>query len=162
MTTFTLHVPRDAKPGDPAALERSEIVKDGFSWGAFAFTFLWFFFHRAWIAGLLVLAAIVALNGVMSLLDVQPVAAFVAAVLLSCLIGLEAHSLRRWTLARSGFPMVDVVSASDRDEAEAKAFARWLSQPTPAARPVAPSSPLRTRDTSEPVLGMFPDAERFR
>ncbi len=78
MATFTLHLPRDARPGDPAALERSEIVKDGFSWGAFAFTALWFFFHRLWIAGLLVLVAVVALNGAMSLLDVQPVAAFVA------------------------------------------------------------------------------------
>ena len=76
MATFTLHVPRNARPGDPAALERSEIVKDAFSWGAFSFTALWFFFHRLWIAGLLVLIAVVALNGALSLLDVQPVAAF--------------------------------------------------------------------------------------
>jgi len=162
MATFTLHVPHNARPGDPAALEHSEIVKDAFSWGAFAFTALWFFFHRLWIAGLLVLIAVVALNGALSLLDVQPVAAFVAAVLLSWLIGLEANSLWRWTLARNGLQIADVVSASDRDEAEAKAFARWLSRTAPVQRPAAPSSPLRPRPTGEPVLGLFPDAERFR
>ncbi len=139
-----------------------EIVKDAFSWGAFAFTALWFFFHRLWIAGLLVLIAVVALNGALSLLDVQPVAAFVAAVLLSWLIGLEANSLWRWTLARNGLQIVDVVSASDRDEAEAKAFARWLSRTAPSSAPRHRRAPLRPRPTGEPVLGLFPDAERFR
>jgi hypothetical protein len=162
MATFTLHLPRDARPGDPAALERSEIVKDAFSWGAFAFSALWFFFHRLWIAGLLVLAAVVALNVALSLLDVQPLAAFAAALLLSWLIGLEANSLRRWTLGRNGWPMVDVVAASDRDEAEAKAFARWLSRTAPAPRNASPAAPLRSRGTGDPVLGLFPDAERFR
>jgi hypothetical protein len=159
MATFTLHLPRDARPGDPGALGRAEVVKDAFSWGAFAFTALWFFFHRLWIAGLLVLVAVVALNGLMSVLDVHPLAAFLAQVLLSWLIGLEASSLRRWTLARRGMPAVDVVTASDRDEAEAKAFERWLAR-TPAPR--ATSAPLRPRSTGEPVLGLFPDAERLR
>ena len=36
------------------------LVRDGFSWGAFFFTFLWFFAHRLWLAGLVVLAAMVA------------------------------------------------------------------------------------------------------
>ena len=102
MATFTLHLPRHARPGDPAALERAEVVKDGFSWGAFAFTALWFFFHRLWIAGLLVLVAVVGLNLLLSFLDIHALAAFFAQVLLSCLIGLEANSLRRWTLARNG------------------------------------------------------------
>jgi hypothetical protein len=160
MASFTLHVPRDARPGDPRALDRAEIVKDGFSWAAFAFTALWFFFHRLWIAGLLVLFALVALNGLMSVLDVHGLAAFLAQVLLSWLIGLEANSLRRWTLARRGMPVTDVVTASDRDEAEAKSFARWLTRTLPAVRPAA--APLRPRGMGEPVLGLFPDAERSR
>ncbi|WP_210496272.1 DUF2628 domain-containing protein [Microvirga antarctica] len=161
MATFTLHLPRGAKPGDPAVLEDAVIVKDAFSWGAFAFTALWFFFHRLWIAGLLVLLAVIGLNVLLSVLDVFPAAAFAAQVLLSCLIGLEANSLRRWTLARHGSPVVDVVHATDKDDAEAKFIARFLAPTAPVSRPAA-SPLLRPRPTAQPVLGLFPDAERSR
>ncbi len=167
MTTFTLHLPGDARPGDPAALEQAELVKDAFSWGAFIFTFLWFFAHRLWLAGLGVLLVLVAFDLALNLLNVAPAAGVVAHLLLSWLIGLEANSLRRWTLARNGRPAIDVVSASDRDEAETKAFARWLDRsagpapvrsPVPSPAPAPVFSPLR----SEPVIGLFPDAERPR
>jgi hypothetical protein len=160
MTTFTLHLPRDARPGDPSALDESELVKDAFSWGAFFFTFLWFFFHRLWLAGFAVLLVVLAFGGIMAVLHVHPLAGTVAQLLLQSLIGLEANSLRRWTLARRGRPVVDAVTAADRDEAEAKAFARWLdTKPTPLPRP-API--LSTPRRSEPVIGLFPDAERPR
>jgi hypothetical protein len=166
MTSFTLHLPRDARPGDPEALDRAELVKDAFSWGAFFFTFLWFFVHRLWIAGLAVLVVLIAFNLGLNLLGVHPAAAFAAQVLLSCLIGLEANSLRRWTLARNGRPAVDVVSAADRDEAETKAFARWLersSMPVPSRSPAMPAvAPRFATGRPEPVIGLFPDAERTR
>ena len=163
MTTFTLHLPRDARPGDPTALDESEIVKDAFSWGAFFFTFLWFFFHRLWLAGFGVLLVVLAFGGVVALLDLHPLARTAAQLLLQGLIGLEANSLRRWTLARRGLPMVDAVTAEDRDEAEAKAFARWLDAwPASLPRHPAPSPILSTPPRSEPVIGLFPDAERPR
>lgn len=162
MTTFTLHLPRDARPGDPAALDEAELVKDTFSWGAFFFTFLWFFFHRLWLAGIGILLLVLAFGIVLQLLQVHSTAATISVLLLQTLIGFEANSLRRWTLARRGLALADVVTAADRDEAEAKAFARWLSQKpaqirNPATSPV-PSTPRR----SEPVIGLFPDAERYR
>lgn len=161
MTTFTLHLPREARPGDPAALDEAEIVKDAFSWGAFFFTFLWFFAHRLWLAGLGVLALVLAFGGLLEVLDVHPTAGTLAGLLLQILIGLEANSLRRWTLARHGFPAVDAVTAADRDEAETKAFARWLqSRPAPVRNP-APA-PVLSTPRPEPVIGLFPDAERYR
>lgn len=168
MTTYTLHLPRQARPGDPAALEKADIVKDGFSWGAFFFTFLWFFFHRLWLAGLLVLVGLVAFNIGLNVLDVHPAAGVFAHLLLSILIGFEANSLRRWTYERRGRPVVDVVTGGDRDEAEAKAFARWLQHAGPARSPVSSSVPqpyppsLRPRQGAQPVIGLFPDAENFR
>jgi hypothetical protein len=165
MTTFTLHLPRDARPGDLAALEKADLVKDAFSWGAFFFTFLWFFAHRLWLAGLAVLLVLLAFNWSLDVLDVQPAANVLANLLLSCLIGLEANSLRRWTLARRGRPTADVVSASDRDEAETKAFARWLERsaaPAPVRSPVPPPAPVFSPARAEPVIGLFPDAERTR
>ncbi|HZH52694.1 MAG TPA: DUF2628 domain-containing protein [Microvirga sp.] len=167
MTTFTLHLPRDARPGDPAALERADLVKDGFSWGAFLFTFLWFFVHRLWLAGLGVLLVLVAFNLALDALGVHPAAGILAHLLLSVLIGLEANSLRRWTLARHGRPTADVVSASDRDEAETKLAARWLERgaaPAPARGPVPTPAPMPafSPTRTEPVIGLFPDAERPR
>jgi hypothetical protein len=165
MKTFTLHVPADAQPGDPDALEKAELVPDAFAWLAFVFTFLWFFFHRLWLAGLLVLVGLAILHGALNLLDVHPAASVVAQSLAGMLIGLEANSLRRWTYARRGRPARDVVLAARREEAEAKTFARWLDggalRPAgPPARPLtaAASAPYR----GEPVLGLFPEPERTR
>jgi hypothetical protein len=162
MKSYTLHVPADAAPGDAGALEDAVLVKDGFSWGAFAFTFLWFFWHRLWLAGLAVLAAIIALAAVLEVLNVDRAAVITAELLLSLLIGFEASSLRRWTL-RKRKPLADVVNAADDDEAETKSFARWLDHGTghrPASRPSGvPMSPYRRPD---PVIGLFPDAEQSR
>jgi hypothetical protein len=144
-------------------LDESGLVKDAFSWGAFFFTFLWFFVHRLWLAGLGVLLLVLAFGGLLAVLDVHPLAGSIAQLLLQSLIGLEANSLRRWTLARRGRPAVDVVTAADQDEAEAKAFARWLdAKSAPLPRSPAPSPILSTPRRSEPVIGLFPDAERSR
>lgn len=161
MKTYTLHVARDARRGDPEALEDAVLVRDGFSWGAFVFTFLWFFFHRLWLVGILVLLGLFGLAFLFDVLKVAPWAGVLAQGLLQILIGLEANSLRRWTLARRGKPVMDVVSGSDLEEAEAKAFARWLERSEPA-RPAAASPVPATPYRPEPVIGLFPDAERPR
>ena len=167
MKTYTLHVPDEAMPGDPQALDRAVLVKDGFSWGAFIFSFLWFFAHRLWIAGFLVLVAAVGLGALLQFLRVGQGGTVLAELLLALLVGLEANSLRRWTLTRRGRPAVDVVAARDREEAETKTFARWLGEtsagrlPERAAAPrVHPAAPPYAR--TEPVIGLFPEAERAR
>jgi hypothetical protein len=168
MKTYTLHVAPAAAPGDPRALDRAILVKDGFSWGAFFFSFLWFFAHRLWIAGLMVLVAAAALGALLQGLRVGPAGTFLAAFLLALLIGLEANSLRRWTLARGRRPAIDAVGARDLEEAETKSFARWLGERPGAGpsglgaqRPQAlPATSLQGR--GEAVIGLFPEAERTR
>jgi hypothetical protein len=163
MKTYTLHVPRGARRGDPEALEEAQTIKDGFSWGAFVFSFLWFFAQRLWIAGLFVLLAVVALSAIVALLDVAPGAALSAELLLMFLIGLEANSLKRWTYARGGFVLADVVGARDTDEAQSRLFARWLAE-FGAVRVASGASAAQeaARRNVEPVIGLFPDAERPR
>ncbi len=158
MKTYTLHLPPDAAPGDHAALEKAELVKDGFSWGAFLFTFLWFVANRLWLAGLGVLLLLIAFTAALSALNVQPGAALVAQLLLQGLIGLEANGLKRWTYARRGRPAVDVVTAADQQEAEVKAFARWLKGANTPARVPSPGS-LPAYRGSDSVIGLFPDPE---
>ena len=57
MTTYTFTCRRSA-PGHPAGLDGALLVKDGFSWGAFLFPFLWFFANRLWLAGLAVMVGL--------------------------------------------------------------------------------------------------------
>jgi Protein of unknown function (DUF2628) len=160
--TYTLHVPVEAEPGDPEALDRAELVRDGFAWGAFLFTFLWFFWHRLWLAGLAVLVAVVGLAVALQIARVGGFSALLAEVLLALLIGFEANSLRRWTWRRKK-PAVAVVTAADREEAEAKAFSRWLEgageRRMHRSSGSVPAAPYRR---SESVIGLFPDAERPR
>jgi hypothetical protein len=164
MKTYTLHLPADAQAGDPEALERADLVKDGFSWGAFFFTFLWFWFHRLWLAGLAILVVMMAFDGILAALDVKPFAGTVAHLLLMVLIGLEANTLRRWTYRRGGRAEVDAVTGFDRDDAEAKAFARWLAASAQPRAPVArgTTAPAYRSASSEPVIGLFPEPERPR
>jgi hypothetical protein len=162
MKTYTLHLPADGQEGDPKALERAELVKDGFTWSAFFFTFLWFFYHRLWLAGIAVLVALLAVGFLFGVLRVPPFQATLAQFLIQILIGLEASSLRRWTLARRGRPAVDVVTASNIDEAATKAFGRFLGASAgvraPGSAGTAPGLSLAP-PARQPVIGLFPDAE---
>ena len=143
MKTYTLHVAADAAPGDAVTLDRAVLVKDGFSWG--------------------VLIAAAALGVALQLLRVGAGAGVSAAFLFAVLVGLEANSLRRWTLARSGRPAIDVVTAGDREEAETKAFARWLGEaPSGPAAPAWRAAAQTAYRAPEPVIGLFPEAERTR
>ena len=70
MNTYTLHLPTEARPGDRDALDRAEVVKDGFSGRSF-FSVLWFFYNRLWLAGLGVLAVMVAFGAGLAALGVR-------------------------------------------------------------------------------------------
>ncbi|MDF2599943.1 MAG: hypothetical protein K0Q54_2766 [Methylobacterium brachiatum] len=159
MRSYTLHLPADARPGESIGLERALLVRDGFSWPAFAFSVLWFLYHRLWIAALIVLAGLMALAGLGHALGLPPGIATLVTLLASWLIGLEASSLRRWTLARREWPARDAVMAATAEEAEAKALGRWLDATAPAPRPPFPAGPTRR---SEPVIGLFPAQEIAR
>lgn len=158
MRTYTLHVPDGAEPGDPEALERAVLVRDGFSGTAFAFSVLWFLAHRLWIAALVVLAGLIGLQIVLALVGAGGATRFLAGLLYAFLVGLEANALRRWTLERAGRPAVDLVRAADHDAAEARAFGRWLR--AEGAEPHKAGPLPRRPERAQPVLGLFPEAER--
>ena len=156
--SYTLHLPPEATPGLAHGLDRAQVVADGFSWTAFAFTVLWFLFHRLWLAALIVAAGLAALVLAGAALGLAPAAGLAIALLASLLVGLEASSLRRWTLARRGWPARDAVIAGSEAEAEARAIARWLDPQTLAP---APQRPAFARER-EPVIGLFPTHEGGR
>lgn len=159
--SYTLHLPPGARPGEADALDRAVLVPDGFSWSAFAFTVLWFLFHRLWLAAVIVFAGLALLAFGGYALGLPRGAGVVIALLASVLIGLEAGSLRRWTLARRGWSARDALVARDAAEAEARALARWLDPAAapPLPRPPFPGGPVKRAD---PVIGLFPAREAGR
>lgn len=159
MRSYTLHLPPDARPGEAVGLDRAVLVPDGFSWSAFAFTVLWFLYHRLWIAALIVLVGLIALAGAGIVLGLPTGAGLIATLLAGWLIGLEASSLRRWTLARRDWPARDAVIAGSPEEAEARAISRWLDANPATPRAPFPSGPSRR---AEPVIGLFPAHEGAR
>lgn len=161
MRSYTLHLPADARRGQTQDLERAVLVPDGFVWPAFAFSVLWFLYHRLWIAAVIVLVGLLGLAGAGFALGLRPFAAMLVSLLAGCLIGLEASSLRRWTLTRTGRPVRDAVIAASPMEAEARALNRWLDADAATAAP-RPPFPGGTTRRIDPVIGLFPAQEGAR
>jgi hypothetical protein len=144
-------------------------VRDGFSWGAFLFAPLWMLRHRLWLVLVCWVLVVSALEVIFRTFGVVGSARGLALAFLGLLIGLEAATLRRWTLLRAGWRDHGIVVADDAEAAEQRFFARWdevdappatsdretASSPSPAsaspASAFAPGKPLG-------VIGLFPRA----
>jgi hypothetical protein len=124
MPVYTVHAP---SPGgsDLRATDRFVFVRDGFHVWAMLFGPFWLLWNRLWLAliGWLIFAALF-YPGLASL-GLGRTSLFLAAVVIALLTGLEASSLRRWTLSRGTWRQLDVVVADDADTAERRFFERW-------------------------------------
>ncbi len=157
MAIYTVHEPplrTGAAAPDP---DRHVFVRDGFSFWAFIFAPLWMLRYRLWLVLVLYILVLVALEAAVRIAGASAFAVGAIGVLLSLLIGLEAGSLRRFTLRRRGWTYAGVVSGDDREAAERRFFDIWVQRdrkpPAPAVTPAAlnPNLP-RTSD----IIGLFP------
>lgn len=103
MNSWTVHVKPNAAP---------VLVPERFSWGAAFFGWLWLLVHRAWLPAIGLLA-ISLLVGVLAPAGIN----LLLLVALVVLQGLHGHDLRRWSLDRRGFALVQIVAARDADSA---------------------------------------------
>ena len=128
MAVFTVHVPRDAVDTVSRA-ERTAFVRDGFSLAAFLFGPLYLMRHRAWLAAAawIVVVAVGTLLG--RVLHLPGVASFGLLLLAMLFTGLEASSIRRFSLYRRGLDIEAVVGGRSLEEGERAFFAA-----RPAAR----------------------------
>jgi hypothetical protein len=129
-------------------------VKEGFCWPALFVPALWLLFRRMWLVllGYVVLAVLLIAAG-------RNGVPLVALTLLLLRLGLaiEGNELRRWTLERRGFRLVDVSEGEDLSDAELRFFlSRQLTAtaPPPPLQPLAPP-PARIGEGGE-VVGLFP------
>lgn len=124
MPVYTVHAPT---PGgaDLRATDRFVFVRDGFHFWAMLLGPIWLLWNRLWLALIGWLVLVAAFNAGLSSLGLGRGSIVLADVIVALLMGLEASSLRRWTLSRGNWRLIDVVVANRRDAAERRFFERW-------------------------------------
>jgi hypothetical protein len=164
MSVYTVHEPPRRAGAAASDVERFAFVRDGFSWWAFLLAPLWMLRHRMWLVliGYVVIAGAIEIP--VKLSGGPALATSLIGILLGLLVGLEAGTLRRFTLGRRGWKNLGVVSGDDLEDAERRFFDAWLQRksspsngppaPTPGPASAAPSwrGPLGSG-----VIGLFPE-----
>jgi hypothetical protein len=160
MKNYTVHEPperwREARRGP----ERFAFVRDGFHFWAFVLGPIWMLWRRLFLVLLGYIVLVVVLDVALFLVHASNQAVFATHLLLAFLVGLEAASLRRWTLRRRGWRDAGVVVGDDQEAAERRFFDRWSAGPVAdAVVPAAPATlPVMRRDpSSSEALGLFPE-----
>jgi hypothetical protein len=162
MSVYTVHEP-PSRAG-AAAVERFAFVRDGFSWWAFLFAPLWMLRHRMWLVLIGYVVIVGAIEVPVKLSGAPASAASVIGLLLGLLVGLEAGTLRRFTLNRRGWKNLAVVSGDDLEDAERRFFDAWLQrESSPSNGPYAPTpgpasaAPGWRGPLGSDVIGLFPE-----
>jgi hypothetical protein len=164
MPIYTVYQPplraADAFP-DPEAFV---FVRDGFSFWAFLLAALWMLWHRMWVVLLLYVAVAVGAEMALFYAGIPVAVISIIGLVASLLLGIEAATLRRFTLAREGWRDVGIVSGHDQQDAEQRFFEAWVhaaagNKPQPAAvQPPHPvSSPVPRVPRPPEVIGLFPN-----
>jgi hypothetical protein len=160
MSSYTVHMP-PAKADKPEPDPQSFIfVRDGFSFWAFLLGPLWMLRHRLWLVCLVYVALVILLSLGLQATGAANSVTFAAGALLALLVGLEAASLRRLTLAWRRWRNVGVVVADDLEAAERRFFDAWTRSEhrgALAGTGAAPAAghPIPAAGTSE-IVGLFP------
>jgi hypothetical protein len=125
MAVYTVHEPplkRDQTAPDP---ERFVFVRDGFAFWAFLLAPLWMLRHRLWLVFTGYLVIVIALQVGLRVTGASPTVMVLVSLLIAWLVGLEAATLRRFTLARRGWKNVGIVVGDDREAVERRFFDAW-------------------------------------
>ena len=144
--------------------ERFVFVRDGFYFWAFLLGPLWMLRHRLWLVLLGYIVVIIALHVGLRALGASNTVVTVASVLLALLIGFEAATLRRFTLARRRWRNVGIVVGDDLELAERRFFDAWIGQyPEIGASTggelrgaLSPTGTAARRPPTPGVIGLFP------
>ena len=168
MPTFTVHQPPPRKGESAADPERFAFVRDGFHFWAFVLAPLWLIARRLWLVLVLYVLVTIAVDIGLALLGASTTAQVMVSLAIALLVGLEASTLRRWTLQRRKWKMLGFVVGDDEESAERRFYAAWAKEmASPSTPPAAPASvasqpvyaaPVRRGPPSaSDVIGLFPE-----
>jgi hypothetical protein len=160
MPLYTVHAP-PTLPGDGAPDPMGYVfVKEGFCWPAFFIAELWLLFRRMWIVFFAYIIVAAVLTAIGERTGGPLPGLFLA--LAHFVFAMEGNQLRRWTLRRRGYRLVDVVEGDRLYEAELRFFLDWPGEAppaTPAPEPPKPTvvpPPAGLSAESGEVVGLFP------
>jgi hypothetical protein len=160
MAIYTVHEPPLKRYETTADPERFKFVRDGFSFWAFLLAPLWMLRHRMWLALLGYIILVAALEFALNRVGASGAARVGIALLVSILIGVEAATLRRFTLRRRKWTTVGLVAGDDLEAAERRFFEGWIRRDVTArSSPSAIIAPPRAASASSEVIGLFPHPE---
>jgi len=160
MSVFTVHEPPRRAVDDAVDVDRFVFVRDGFSVWAFLLAPLWMLRHRMWLVLTIYLLVSAGLETAMVIAGASDYLVALVAMLIALLVGLEAGTLRRFTLSRSGWRNVGIVSGDDLEDAERRFFDAWIretSSRSGSPTPGAAASPLPPTPRAPDVIGLFPE-----
>lgn len=147
MQTYTVHELPEGPADRVERAERLVFVKDGFSLMAAVLAPLWMLANRLWLALLIYVVALVGFEVLAWLAGLSQQVAGWIMLAAHLVIGLEADSIRRWSLARGGYRFVGSVTGRSWDDCERRFFETWLKdQPlfSPGSLAAARDSELRS------------------
>ncbi len=131
MAVFNVFVPPSEHDGAAgvsrrAASDRVAFVRDGFTWSAAIFGPLWMIRHGLWLVLLCFVSVAGVIVGALVVAGAATDIRIVAVLALAILVGLEAATLRRYTLVRRGWRDAGIVVGDGRDAAERRFFERQI------------------------------------
>src|SRR5579871_6077910 len=157
MAVYTVHQPPLAGRAQ-AEPERFVFVRDGFSFWALLLGPIWMLRHRMWLVLACYVALVVLIGVAMHFVGASRGIEFTTAALLALLIGLEAGTLRRFTLGRRRWSNIGVVVGDDLELAERRFFDAWVAQAGAGRGAVAAPPAAHPQHMFAPdVLGLFPE-----
>ena len=158
MAVYTVFEP-PARTGNAAErAERFVFVRDGFSWSAFLFGPLWLIARRLWLVLVLYVALVALVYVGLRFAHVGAVGQALVGVLIALLLGVEAATLRRFTLARRGWRELGIVIGDDLESAERRFFDAWVAgQSERTLQSSSPATVLRPPAARHDVIGLFPE-----
>ena len=124
MPVYTVHAPA-ANGADIGATDKFVFVRDGFHYWAMVFGPFWLLWNRLWLVLIGWLVFVAAFHAGLSSLGIGRGAILFSDIIVALLMGFEASSLRRWTLSRGKWRLLDIVVGDDEDTAERRFFERW-------------------------------------
>ncbi len=139
MRFYTIHAPRRPWASTETSIEEARAVKDGFSWPAFVFSFIWALWHRLWLVAAAIFVAEFAIGLLVGLIGLGAVANGVLSLGTALIVGWLANDLRRDHLERIGLTDLGVVIAGNGEDA----IERYFTENTPREPFGVPSTTRR-------------------
>jgi hypothetical protein len=162
MPAYAVFEPPMRKRSAADHADRFIFFRERFNLAAFLFGPLWMVWRRLWLVLIIYLVTVAVLVIGLLRIGIGPSACAAVVVLIQLLVGMEAASLRRWTLIRRGWRDCGIVIADDLELAERRFFdARSASTPSARERTAIPAAPPMASAHMPPsgpeVIGLFPE-----